>query len=114
ILEFVHENACELLLQMAPHRLVAPNELSRPRQQIGEVECAGGGLQLAVLRGGAGQFLLQGGGKISIRILSELLQIGKKRVPRAENFTPCDVTKFLVRLKPDTTTVTAFRRSVRF
>jgi hypothetical protein len=64
------------------HGLVSSDEIARSRKEIGKIERAGGHLQLPIVRGRAGQFLLQRGGQIRVRVFAELLKLGEKRVAR--------------------------------
>ena len=79
ILEFIHENSGELGLKMPPDRLVRLDEISCVREQVGEVQHAGRGLQILITRSGSCQFLLEARRQVAVRFLLELLKPGKQR-----------------------------------
>ena len=71
---------------MTADGVVRPDEIPRLRQQVSEIDRTGPGLELLISSGRPGQFLLQTGGQVPVRVFLELLESGKQRVTRGQHF----------------------------
>src|SRR5207245_10059019 len=77
VLELVDEDADELRLQMGANVGVRPDQIARLREQIGEVERAGGAFQRLIALGRAGRLLLPAVDEFGVRVAIERVELGK-------------------------------------
>ena len=81
---------------MRANNRVRFDQVARFREQIGEVERAGGALQRLISLRRPRQLLLQAGGEVGVGVAFELLEIGEQRVARGEDLRSRDVGTELV------------------